>query len=260
MFPVRGSCGRYPMLPLRVTVPASGMVSPARIRIRVVLPAPLRPTSPTRSPSPILIDTPDMSRRAPARTSSSDVAITARVYPPRRVQMAGRTSGCHHVTGGTYPRGTPAHTSGAHSEGARDAVRRRQGRHQQGRRPSRRHHRARRWGHRRDWRRGRGSRRRHPRHAPEGQGRQGIHGSAADRRWLPDLLPDGRWRHHAAGRGRAGEATAAQGHPATWRRAATSRPRSSSTPTACSPRPTTRPTRCGPPSSPVSAGTTQPRD
>ena len=72
------------MLPERVTVPDSGAVSPAMIRINVVFPAPLRPTRPIRSPSPRRIETPDISRRAPARTSRSAVEITARAY--RRVR------------------------------------------------------------------------------------------------------------------------------------------------------------------------------
>ncbi len=48
----------------------AGRPSPARMRVRVVLPAPLRPTSPTLSPGPTRKETSCISNRAPARTSS----------------------------------------------------------------------------------------------------------------------------------------------------------------------------------------------
>ena len=52
-------------------MPAAGSDSPARIRVRVVLPAPLRPTRPILSPAATWNDAGDSSRRAPARTSTS---------------------------------------------------------------------------------------------------------------------------------------------------------------------------------------------
>src|ERR1700759_502600 len=58
------------MEPVEVTWPDAGRPSPARIRVRVVLPAPLRPTSPTLSPGPTRKETSCISNRAPARTSS----------------------------------------------------------------------------------------------------------------------------------------------------------------------------------------------
>src|SRR5690349_6097023 len=59
-------------------VPAYGSPSPARIRMVVVLPAPLRPTSPIRSPGCTRSAAPSMdsSVRAPARTSRSVAVIT----------------------------------------------------------------------------------------------------------------------------------------------------------------------------------------
>ena len=58
---------------------------------QVVLPAPLRPTRPTRSPAPIRNETSPISRRAPARTSSSETVINVELSrigegtPPGRV-------------------------------------------------------------------------------------------------------------------------------------------------------------------------------
>src|SRR5215208_3628721 len=59
-------------------VPAYGSPSPARMRMVVVLPAPLRPTSPIRSPGCTRNAAPsvDSSVRAPARTSRSVAVIT----------------------------------------------------------------------------------------------------------------------------------------------------------------------------------------
>src|SRR4051812_17098533 len=59
-------------------VPAYGSPSPARMRMVVVLPAPLRPTSPIRSPGWTRNAAPsvDSSVRAPARTSRSVAVIT----------------------------------------------------------------------------------------------------------------------------------------------------------------------------------------
>src|SRR5690606_29069676 len=45
--------------------------------MRVVLPAPLRPTSPTRSPVPTRRLASDINGRAPARSSSWEASITA---------------------------------------------------------------------------------------------------------------------------------------------------------------------------------------
>ena len=67
-------------MPDDVTVPLAGRLSPARIRVSVVLPAPLRPTRPMRSPAAIRKDTSSISRRAPARTSSWDTVITTRTF------------------------------------------------------------------------------------------------------------------------------------------------------------------------------------
>ncbi len=69
--PVRGSCGKYPTSPLRLTVPAAGCASPARIRVNVVFPAPFRPTSPILSPGATWKEACSSSSRAPARTSNS---------------------------------------------------------------------------------------------------------------------------------------------------------------------------------------------
>src|SRR5687767_9227581 len=52
------------------TLPAAGSASPARMRVRVVFPAPLRPTRPTLSPAATRNVTSAISSRAPARTSS----------------------------------------------------------------------------------------------------------------------------------------------------------------------------------------------
>src|ERR1700710_3083475 len=57
-------------------VPAAGWASPARTFVSVVLPAPLRPTSPTRSPAPMRKLAPSTNRRAPARSSTLVAVIT----------------------------------------------------------------------------------------------------------------------------------------------------------------------------------------
>ena len=54
--------------PVRVTSPPAGKASPARIRVMVVFPAPLRPTRPIWSPGPIRNDVSSTRIRAPART------------------------------------------------------------------------------------------------------------------------------------------------------------------------------------------------
>src|SRR5712691_4881446 len=60
----RGFCGTYPSEPRRSTSPASGSCSPASTLRRLVLPAPLRPTSPTLSPAATLKLASDKTRRA----------------------------------------------------------------------------------------------------------------------------------------------------------------------------------------------------
>src|SRR3954469_17489386 len=57
------------MSPLRVMVPAAGSVSPASVFVSVVLPAPLRPTRPMRSPGWTRNVTSVSRARAPARSS-----------------------------------------------------------------------------------------------------------------------------------------------------------------------------------------------
>src|SRR5215475_1858488 len=57
------------MLPLVRTVPAAGSPLPDSTFIKVVLPAPLRPTSPIRSPSATWNEASASSSRAPARSS-----------------------------------------------------------------------------------------------------------------------------------------------------------------------------------------------
>src|SRR5699024_3203981 len=66
------------MSPERVTVPAYGSPSPARILIVVVFPAPFLPTRPIRSPGWTRSDDPSNWRRVrtPARTSRSSMVIT----------------------------------------------------------------------------------------------------------------------------------------------------------------------------------------
>src|SRR3982074_1253771 len=63
-------------------VPAYGSPSPARMRMVVVLPAPLRPTSPMRSPGWTRSAAPSVesSVRAPARTSRSVAVIRLHSY------------------------------------------------------------------------------------------------------------------------------------------------------------------------------------
>src|SRR5690349_5278911 len=63
------------MSPDRVMLPAAGRVSPARVLVRVVLPAPLRPTRPIRSPGWTRKVTPVSRARAPARSSRSVTVI-----------------------------------------------------------------------------------------------------------------------------------------------------------------------------------------
>src|SRR5674476_701672 len=88
--PVRGSCGRYPIVPLRLTVPAAGNASPARILVRVVLPAPLRPTRPIVSPGFTGNDTGLSRSLAPARTSTF-VTVSTTDHSSRPAQY-GRTA------------------------------------------------------------------------------------------------------------------------------------------------------------------------
>ena len=60
-------------------VPPAGMPSPARHLVRVVLPAPLRPTRPMRSPLAIRKVADSMRTRAPARSSMPEAEITDRL-------------------------------------------------------------------------------------------------------------------------------------------------------------------------------------
>src|SRR6478672_11100159 len=56
--------------------PAAGWVTPARALVSVVLPAPLRPTRPTRSPGATRKVAASRSRREPARSSTAAAVIT----------------------------------------------------------------------------------------------------------------------------------------------------------------------------------------
>src|SRR5262245_3573083 len=56
--------------------PAAGWPSPARHLVRVVLPAPLRPTRPMRSPLATRKEADSMRTRAPARSSTPVAVIT----------------------------------------------------------------------------------------------------------------------------------------------------------------------------------------
>ena len=58
------------MVPEDVIVPPAGRPSPASMRVSVVLPEPLRPTSPILSPAATRNDTSDISSRAPKRSST----------------------------------------------------------------------------------------------------------------------------------------------------------------------------------------------
>jgi hypothetical protein len=69
------------MVPERVIVPACGWPSPDRIFVSVVLPEPLRPTSPILSPSATRKETFSMRSRAPKRSSTPATLITDRGYP-----------------------------------------------------------------------------------------------------------------------------------------------------------------------------------
>src|SRR5712691_2859502 len=80
----RGFCGTYPSEPRRSTSPASGSCSPASTLRRLVLPAPLRPTSPTLSPAATVKLASDKTRRAATSmarlrtwSTSADVTHTA---------------------------------------------------------------------------------------------------------------------------------------------------------------------------------------
>src|SRR5712664_1249108 len=80
----RGFCGTYPSEPRRSTSPASGSCSPASTFRRLVLPAPLRPTSPTLSPAATVKLASDRTRRAATSmarlrtwSTSPDVTHTA---------------------------------------------------------------------------------------------------------------------------------------------------------------------------------------
>ena len=58
------------MVPVDVIVPPAGWPSPESMRVSVVLPEPLRPTSPILSPAATRNDTSDIRSRAPKRSST----------------------------------------------------------------------------------------------------------------------------------------------------------------------------------------------
>src|SRR5229473_438841 len=96
----RGFCGTYPSEPRRMTNPASGSCSPASTLRRLVLPAPLRPTSPTLSPAATLKLASDKTRRAATsmarlRTCSTNPDVT---------HTAGRRLVCINTGGGHMKR------------------------------------------------------------------------------------------------------------------------------------------------------------
>ena len=70
-----------PTDPEEVIVPPAGSSSPARIFVSVVFPAPLRPTSPIRSPDATRKVASASRRREPARSSMPVAAITTRHTP-----------------------------------------------------------------------------------------------------------------------------------------------------------------------------------
>ena len=74
---VRGSWGRKPKAPVTVTRPLVGGRSPPSVRSSVVLPAPLRPTSPTLSPGYTENDASSTSTRSATSIVSSCPWITA---------------------------------------------------------------------------------------------------------------------------------------------------------------------------------------
>src|SRR3954463_703789 len=104
------------MSPEDVTVPPAGSASPARIFVSVVLPAPLRPTSPIRSPAAIRKETSSISRRAPARTSSLDTVITTGAFA---VGSAPPDEGCR---GGVLGPRTPSLRGRTGAKGRGNAV------------------------------------------------------------------------------------------------------------------------------------------
>ncbi len=63
------------MTPVRAIVPSSGSASPESVFIRVVFPAPLRPTSPTLSPACKEKDAPEINGLAPAEIATSRAMI-----------------------------------------------------------------------------------------------------------------------------------------------------------------------------------------
>ena len=65
---------------MRVTVPEVASASPARTLVSVVLPAPLRPTRPIRSPSEIRSDVSPSNKRAPTRNCTAVATITAYLW------------------------------------------------------------------------------------------------------------------------------------------------------------------------------------
>src|SRR5690606_23519438 len=91
--------------------PAYGAASPANTRRVLVLPAPLRPTNPIRSPGCTRSVAPDSRIRLPARSSNPVAEITT---PPRPVARAAPPPHLTHVAvGGPPPPGRPTPLPGA---------------------------------------------------------------------------------------------------------------------------------------------------
>jgi hypothetical protein len=74
---MRGSCGRYPNPPLRMTRPSVGSTSPPSTLNRLVFPAPLRPTSPTLSRATTVKLAWSTTSRPPTSTERSRTCNTA---------------------------------------------------------------------------------------------------------------------------------------------------------------------------------------
>ena len=141
---MRGSCGRYPTSPRLVTVPAAGCDSPASARRRVVLPAPFRPTRPTRSPVAIRKVACSIRTRGPARSSTPWALITGRPSEDGTTEEgadAGAGMTVYVAAGDTFPCGVRQRSGGCRRRGRPPRTRRRQGRRHRRRRGDRRAHR-----------------------------------------------------------------------------------------------------------------------
>src|SRR5690606_15662551 len=106
---------RYPTGPRRCTSPAYGAASPASTFKVVVLPAPLRPTSPIRSPGAIRRLVSESRIRLPARSSRPVAVIMTGVL----ALWIGR------LTGAGKDAGRPVGPVGAGQVSLRNAARRR---------------------------------------------------------------------------------------------------------------------------------------